>query len=76
MLKLHCNKCHRFIKEVKPGQVAHLKGDEVCESCVKQARSTLSRLEEAYNVQINKLGGIYNNAVKELEEIIHRELDV
>ena len=76
MLKLHCNKCNKFLNEITPEQASHLKGNEVCKECVELARSTLDKYNALYKKLAGQLGAKYNKAVVELEDLIHRELDL
>jgi hypothetical protein len=34
MLKLFCNNCHKFIKEIQPIKAGSLTGLEICSDCL------------------------------------------
>ncbi|MFX0194528.1 MAG: hypothetical protein ACFFCW_00275 [Candidatus Hodarchaeota archaeon] len=74
-LKLHCSKCHKFIKEVTPSEASHLDENVVCQECVDTAYKFRDMLEAEYKKLNSKLGGEYNKAMVKLEDIIHKALE-
>jgi hypothetical protein len=75
-LKLHCNKCNKFLNEITPEEASRLNGNEVCKECVESARSTLDRFNALYKKLAASLGAKHNAGVRQLEDLIHRELDL
>lgn len=71
MLKLHCKRCDKLIKEINPVEASKLKGDEICTECRDLARETLDKLNNEYKKFSGELGKKYNDAVIKLEEAIH-----
>ena len=75
-LKLHCNKCNKFLNEITPEEASRLNGNEVCKECVELAHSTLDKYNALYKKLVTSLGSTHNRGVKQLEDLIHRELDL
>ena len=46
MLKLFCNCCHGFIKELEPIGAGKLTGLEVCEVCSEKMSSSIEDIEK------------------------------
>lgn len=76
MLKLHCNKCHSFLKEITPDEAVRLKGDEICRECKESARSTLDKYNALYQKCSAELAAKHNKGVVLLEELIRKELEL
>ena len=49
MLKLFCNSCHKYIREVDPMKAGKLTGEEVCQECAGKMEGAIDEL-----VQLSK----------------------
>ena len=57
MLKLFCNSCHKFVKEIEPIKASKLTGLEVCEGCSGKMAGAIEEITKIANracISINK----------------------
>jgi len=57
-VKVFCNQCQDFIKDIEPKEIAKLTGQEICEGCLgknKQAYNDVERIQKEATAAINKL---------------------
>jgi len=73
-LKIFCNICREFMKDVTPDEASRLKGDEICKTCKDYSRTVLDKLIVDYKRLSEELAGHYNKAVVQLEETIRKAL--
>ena len=46
MLKLHCNNCQKFIREVEPISAGKLTGEEVCTDCAGKMDGAIEEIQK------------------------------
>ena len=76
MIKLYCNRCHRFIKELLPNEAGSLKGDEICKDCQNFGREQLDAINVKYHKLADELAQKHNKAVVQIEEMIRKVFEV
>lgn len=57
MLKLFCNSCHKFVKEIEPIKASKLTGLEVCPDCSGKMAGAIEEITKIANracMAINK----------------------
>ena len=74
-VKLFCDKCKEYIKDITPEAAARLSGQEVCKKCKDHVDAGLAEFNAAVKKNREKIEGFINKTIVELEEIRHRYLD-
>jgi protein-arginine kinase activator protein McsA len=46
MLKLHCNNCQKYIREVDPIKAGNLTGEEVCQECASKMDTAIEEIQK------------------------------
>lgn len=74
-VKLFCDKCKEYIKDLTPDAAARLKGNEICKNCKDFVDIGLAEFNVSVKKSREKIDGFINKTVVELEEIRRRYLD-
>ena len=67
MLKLFCNSCHEFVKEINPLKAGKLTGLEVCEGCEGKMAGAIEEVGKIAKRATLKIKKIEDKAKADLE---------
>ena len=67
MLKLFCNCCHEFVKEINPLKAGKLTGLEVCEECSGKMAGAMDEVGKIAKQATLKIKKIEDKAKADLE---------
>lgn len=73
-IKLFCGKCHNFMAEVTPEEASRIQGDEICKKCHEHVDDGLVVFNREAKKRMDKIGGLINKSVLELEELRRKYL--
>ena len=73
-VKVFCNQCQNFIKDVEPREISKLNGNEICTACKEKNKVTFSDIEAIRNEGIGKLKAIASEYLAKLDEAMRQEI--
>lgn len=74
-IKLFCDRCKEYMKDVAPDSAIKLSGNEICKKCKDYINEGIASFDAAAKKKRGEIDGFINKAIVELEEIKRRYLN-
>ena len=74
MLKLFCNCCHEYIKQVEPMKAGKITGLEICEKCSGRMKNAIDGIEKTAHRATLAIEAKKQKTVAELEMALSKVL--
>lgn len=75
-IKLFCNTCERFIKNLKPVEIADYRDGAMCSECEKRINGLYLKIEKLRDSTTHRLNKILDKAKAELELLLKNVVQI
>lgn len=73
-IKVFCNSCLKYIRDVKRNDLPDLTGAEICTDCYNRTAQYVNDVKKIADSYINKMNGMKDQALAEFDEARRRVL--
>lgn len=71
-IKVFCNSCQRFIKDIQKRDLSDATGTEICTECYNKTVLYVNEVKKIAGETINKINGVLDKALAEFDEAKRR----